>query len=380
MGDFEKIKSDLSHIVRLGVSGQNDDLRMFAARLVRKYRDVYPDLSEQLSLYLQNYNYRKSGIDNLRKSAIYQNGNSFAALPIDGDSRQSLLKKMDSEPIVEPLLRDKTREHLLEIIYEHRQADKLFEAGLMPAKSAIFVGPPGVGKTLSAKWLASQLQLPLYVLDLSTVMSSLLGKTGNNIRSVLDFARKTPCVLFLDEIDAIAKRRSDESDVGELKRLVTVMLQEIDEWTSSSLLLAATNYPELIDPALWRRFDLTIHFELPDEAQIRGAIQSFLDPKATLLKRWVNILTMVFKDSSLSDIEKEVHRLRKRIILNHDSDTQIITDLLMAYSMNLNKAEKISLSIELSHNTRLSQHAISKILGISRDTIRKRLKESKEEK
>ena len=130
--------------------------------------------------------------------------------------------------------------------------------GLSPTRSAIFVGPPGVGKTLTARWLASQLGVPLYVLDLTAVMSSLLGRSGTNLRAALDFAKRSPCVLLLDEIDAIAKRRSDDTDIGELKRLVTVILQEVDEWPATGLLLAATNHAELIDPALWRRFDLVI--------------------------------------------------------------------------------------------------------------------------
>jgi hypothetical protein len=97
------------------------------------------------------------------------------------------------------------------------------------------------------------------VLDLIVVMSSYLGKTGNNLRSALDHAKANEAILLLDEIDAIAKRRSDESDVGELKRLVTVMLQEVDDWPDTDLLLAATNHPELVDPALWRRFDAELH-------------------------------------------------------------------------------------------------------------------------
>ena len=144
------------------------------------------------------------------------------------------------------------------------------------------MGPPGVGKTLTARWLAAQLKVPLYVLDLTAVMSSLLGKSGN-LRAAIDFAKREPCVLLLDEIDAIAKRRSDDSDVGELKRLVTVILQEVDEWPASSVLLAATNHPELIDPALWRRFDLVVQFKTPDEQAVKEAIKRFLGPDYALL-------------------------------------------------------------------------------------------------
>lgn len=142
-----------------------------------------------------------------------------------------------------------------------------------------------MGKTLTARWLAAKLEVLLYVLDLTAVMSSLLGRSGNNLRTALDFAKRSPCVLLLDEIDAIAKRRSDDTDIGELKRLVTVILQEVDEWPATGLLLAATNHPELIDPALWRRFDLVVEFKMPDIAAIRVAVKQFLGPDFGLFSR-----------------------------------------------------------------------------------------------
>jgi SpoVK/Ycf46/Vps4 family AAA+-type ATPase len=118
-----------------------------------------------------------------------------------------------------------------------------------------------------ARWLAGQLSLPLVVQDLATSISSLLGKTGFNLRRTLDYARSHPCLLLLDEFDAIAKRRDDATELGELKRIVNVLLKELEEWPLQSVLIAATNHPDLLDPAINRRFHLVLKLPLPDESE-----------------------------------------------------------------------------------------------------------------
>jgi SpoVK/Ycf46/Vps4 family AAA+-type ATPase len=106
----------------------------------------------------------------------------------------------------------------------------------------------------------------MITLDLAAVVSSFLGKTGQNLRRALDRARERPCVLLLDEFDAIAKRRDDPADIGELKRIVNVLLLELEQWPAHGLLIAATNHPELLDRAIWRRFDRVLALGLPDQA------------------------------------------------------------------------------------------------------------------
>lgn len=368
MDDSLEFDNDFAQLVRLALSEQTEDVRLFVARMVRKYRGVKPDLAKQMDMYLRSKPARTSAP--MRKTSSPSIPEQ--PLPVDGESRMSLLKVFREKPnSAQPLLSVELEQVLSQLIQERRQSERLALLGLHPARSAIFLGQPGVGKTLTARWLASQLDVPLYVLDLTTVMSSLLGKTGTNLRAALDFAKQMPCVLLLDEIDAIAKRRSDDSDIGELKRLVTVMLQEVDEWPATGLLLAATNHPELIDPALWRRFDLVIEFKLPDAPQIKEAVKRFLGPDLPGFGRWIDILAFAFNGESFSDIERAIQRFRRALALGTASDADLIEEFVKSRALALDHQPRIDLSVLLAKQTRLSQHTISDITGVSRDTIRK---------
>lgn len=368
MDERTSIGNDLAQLVRLALAEQSEDVRLFVARLVRKYRNSHPELAEQLDLYLRTKVPRTSAPMRKTKSPT----EPAHVLPVDDESRLSLLKVFKDPPTREqPLLSVDLEETLGQLIQERRQMDRLASMGLSPTRSAIFVGPPGVGKTLTARWVASQLGLPLYVLDLTAVMSSLLGRSGSNLRAALDFAKRSPCVLLLDEIDAIAKRRSDDTDIGELKRLVTVILQEVDEWPASGLLLAATNHPELIDPALWRRFDLVVTFKAPERTAVKAAIKRFLGPDYSLFGRWIDILTFSFSGESFSDIERELQRFRRAVALGTASDADLIEEFIKSRAVVLDRQARIDLAVLLAKKTRLSQHAVSDITGVSRDTIRK---------
>jgi hypothetical protein len=368
MGELTGLKADLAQMVRLALAEQTEDVRLFAARLVRKYRGIEPELAEQVDLFLRAKPHRAGAV--LRKAAAPPLPEQ--ALPVDDESRLTLLKSYkDSPDRGAPLLSADLEESLGQLIQERKQSARLAALGLAPTRSAIFVGPPGVGKTLTARWLAAQLDVPLYVLDLTAVMSSLLGRSGSNLRAALDFAKRRPCVLLLDEIDSIAKRRSDDTDIGELKRLVTVILQEVDEWPSAGLLLAATNHPELIDPALWRRFDMVVKFAMPEAAAVKDAIKRFLGPDFAMFGRWIEILTFAFRGESFSDIEREIQRFRRALALGTTPDADLIEEFIKVRALSLDRQGRIDLAVLLAKQTRLSQHCISDITGVSRDTIRK---------
>jgi SpoVK/Ycf46/Vps4 family AAA+-type ATPase len=272
---------------------------------------------------------------------------------------------LETEPVWSP----EVFERLQQIVAEREREADLIQAALQPTKSAIFVGPPGVGKTLAARWIAQRLNRPLITLDLAAVMSSFLGRTGNNVRNILDYAKGVKCVFLLDEFDAVAKRRDDAVEVGELKRLVTVLLQEIDEWPSSGLLIAATNHPELLDPAVWRRFEIIAKFPMPTEAQMEESIERQLGHGAEA-KCWSAIVAKAMSGMSFAEADRELLRARRQAVMLKQPLESQLQRIVHDRARELSREDRTNLAVKLV-DARFSQRESHEWTGVSRDTIRK---------
>lgn len=206
---------------------------------------------------------------------------SVTNLPKDKDSTLDLVE------ILQPTIRlkdvalsEKAQETIQDIIKEQNNVQELMRIGVTPTNRILFCGPPGCGKTMTANALAKELGLPIAYVRLDGLVSSYLGQTGTNIRKIFEFVKGKRIMLFLDEFDAIAKKRDDSHELGELKRVVTTLLQNMDEMPANVFLVAATNHHHLLDPAIWRRFDISILLEKPNEIQreriIGNSLQDFL--------------------------------------------------------------------------------------------------------
>jgi len=365
----EDIIQKLTQIIGVGATGDAEKVRIQTMRLIRTLKQTKDPLAEQLHNIVFSQHQNDSNNRPIRKVKDY--GLSYP-VPVDNESGADLL--LVEDPVLIPhkiILTPELEQQLTWLIDERKNVNKLTSIGLVPSRTVLFTGAPGVGKTIAAKMIASILKLPLLTLDLATVISSYLGRTGNNLKSALDYARNRPCVLLLDEIDAIAKHRDDTADIGELKRLVTVMLQELDLWPQENLLIAATNHTQLLDAAVQRRFDKVIPFPFPRSAELKKVGLSLISKSDNFPRKWISSLSVFMDGISYSDFVRETNYLRKTYIINgKDAAEQAMIQLAQSHFNDIELQTKKDIALKLMKDLRLSQRAVSKMTGLHRNTLR----------
>lgn len=368
-----RYEEELSNLARLSLESNIENIKLYLARLIRKSRKSNPELSQHLSTLLKNSKETLQSPTSLTRFAPAPDQPQTVKL----STVTQFIRSPDIKDSIEPVLPATVKTEIDNILMERKNQRLLLQHELHPISTAVFTGPPGVGKTITAQWIAKELNLPLIALDLAAVMGSKLGQSGANLRSVLDYARENHCVLFLDEIDAVAKSRSDDSDIGELKRVVTILLQELNDWPKDSLLLAATNHPEMVDSALWRRFEVIIDFPLPNQETLSNAIEEFIGKDKEIFSKYLNIFPIIFSGESLSRVQMEINKMRKNYILNFKSIDKSIQDIIenKTFKMDIKKRKMFA---ERLYNSGLSQIRSAELAGINRDTLRSHIRQNKE--
>ncbi|MDT8069487.1 MAG: ATP-binding protein [Terriglobia bacterium] len=256
--------------------------------------------------------------DRLTK-AIQVNGNGIHALSAVVDTanrgRDFISEITPQRRMEELILPSATRQAIGELIEEQQRADVLRAHSLEPRHRVLLVGEPGTGKTTLAEAIAESVAVPLFVVRYEAMIGSYLGETAARLKRIFDYARTTPCVLFFDEFDAIGKERGDTHETGEIKRVVTSLLMQIDELPSYTIVAAATNHPELLDRAAWRRFQLRLDLPLPTQKALAAYIGSFAEKFGEPLNYSPSIIAKTLGLISYAEAEEFCLDMRRRQIL-----------------------------------------------------------------
>ncbi|WP_372422370.1 AAA family ATPase [Salinarimonas chemoclinalis] len=238
-----------------------------------------------------------------------------SAAPSNSSGREAIIELEARTRLDDLLLPLPAQESGRQLVEEHRRADVLRAHGYEPRHRVLLSGPPGNGKTSYAEGVAEALGLPFFVVRYDALIGSYLGETNTRLRRLFDYVRTQPSVLFFDEFDAIGKERGDTHETGEIKRVVSFLLMQLDQLPSYVIVIAATNHAELLDRAVWRRFQLRLSFPAPDRSQI----EVFLD---RLMSNWPNTPKISMKDlarrlgaASYAEVLELCRNVRRREIL-----------------------------------------------------------------
>ena len=214
------------------------------------------------------------------------------------------------------LLNDDIKAACQELIEEQQRRDLLRSYGLEPRHRMLLSGPPGNGKTSLAEAVAHQLMAPLFVVRYEAVIGSFLGETSSRLKRLFDFVRTHQCVLFFDEFDTLGKERGDTHETGEIKRVVSSLLLQIDALPSHVVVITATNHAELLDRAVWRRFQLRLEMPAPTLAQKEDWFRRLQDKLEMPLGMTPKSLAAKLNVGSFSDLEQFCEDVQRRYVLS----------------------------------------------------------------
>ncbi|MDP1844222.1 MAG: ATP-binding protein [Sediminibacterium sp.] len=290
--------------------------------------------------------------------------------PVDQESRLTMADIiMPGDPLSEVILSEMMKNTIDTFIGLINHRDKLQTVGIDVNASLLLYGPPGCGKTTIAKFVAHELKLPLVIARLDSLISSLLGNTAKNLRKVFDFSSNRPCILLLDEFDAIAKARDDQHELGELKRVINSLLQNIDEFTAAgNILIAATNHQELLDKAIWRRFNYVVEVGKPDKKNVINLISSTMNTFTNNIINDIKRMDMAAESMnglSFAEIKTVCNNAISKAIIDGKEELvleDLITQLFLFHHNN--KYENESL-VKFLESNGLSKPSIAEYLGIS---------------
>lgn len=360
----------LPKLVEAGLDGNRQRLELLSLNAIRSFKIEFPEMTEELGNLLARFSGSGQGLRWQTEPP-----------PSDADAGLALVRLPSTDDAPQPILQPSIQNLVERFVRERVDAPMLLKEGFSPPRTLLLKGGPGTGKTMLARWLAHTVKLPLVVLDLASSISSYLGKTGGNLRRSLDYARATPCILLLDEFDAIGKRRDDVGEIGELKRIVNVLLKELEDWPMHSVLVAATNHPELLDPAINRRFDVVIEIPPPGtqerEAIFLRSVGRFAE---ALPLGFITTVSELLAGRSGSDVDTAAQAMvRRHVIEKLPLTCCFIEELEQRFPETFHKKGIGQLLRKIQDATGLSVREIAAMVGKSASTVQYHLTKEKED-
>ena len=312
---------------------------------------------------------------NSNPGTSFVTADSLSPIPVDSESRLGVIDvTYPSEEQESLIFNSSVNRQLQNFIDGIKQKEKIIKYGVDVQNSLLLYGPPGCGKTSAAIYIANELNLPIVTTRLDSMVSSLLGSTAKNIKKVFSYANDKPCILFLDEFDAIAKARDDSHELGELKRVVNSLLQNIDEFIGNNALIAATNHHELLDRAVWRRFSETIFIGLPGVDRIKELIVLYLKEYPNEISndlKKTSALAELLRDSTPSDIKNLCSIAIKNNLVNGREFLTYPEFLYEIFCLRENKRYSIEKVVEFLSSNCVSQMAIHQLMELPIRKVRK---------
>lgn len=314
---------------------------------------------------------RPSDIFSTSFSAVLSGSSPIGGVPRDKDSLLELYEIIKPEVSFSDVVLPESQTKIIDqIISEQKNAVELMKHNVPPINRVLLCGPPGCGKTMTAYALVHELDLPMAYVRLDGLVSSYLGQTSTNLRKVFDSVKNQRIVLFLDEFDAIAKKRDDTNELGELKRVVTTLLQNFDNMPINVLLIAATNHDHLLDPAIWRRFNVTINLELPTMEQRQTMIERDILTLGIKGKIDAKKIAKFTEGVSGAQIHELMTAVAKRYIVEGKADTKAVVQLLIQMLTNYSDSGDITIKVVCDMLDRgVSLRTAAAALGISHSTL-----------
>ena len=301
---------------------------------------------------------------------------SHTTAPRDKDSLLELYDIVYSDISFDNVVLPENQKKVIQQFINEQSNTAALEKHNIPISNRLLLcGPPGCGKTMTAYAIGNALNLPIAYVRLDGLVSSYLGQTSTNLRKVFDSVKSQRIILFLDEFDAIAKKRDDTNELGELKRVVTTLLQNFDNLPANVILIAATNHEHLLDPAIWRRFNFTITLSLPSLEQRKQLIQNGLTRYNIDSKINVATIAKVTEGMSGALIDELMLAAAKKHLIDGKLQTADITSILIQQKTKYSDSNEDAMRVVCDMLDKgVSLRAAASALGISHSTLEYQVK------